>query len=151
MYIRPARCTPTDTSQNHCASQNHSVFTAMPQGSSTGQEIIHCAFTNCNRPTQSREDAMWLSIVVSKSHLILPVCNGRELQDRREEQPSSRNKVWMLHLYRFCWFGQHCCCEAPGQQQALGSAHSRPPSKASICQTGKRVWQFCSKQTTLAR
>ncbi len=54
---------------------------------------------NYNRLVQGREGAMWLSIVVLKSHLILPVCNGRKIQDRREEQLSSRNKVWMLNLY----------------------------------------------------
>ena len=39
------------------------------------------------------------ALLYRKSHLILPVCNGRKLQDRREEQLSSRNKVWMLYLY----------------------------------------------------
>ena len=39
------------------------------------------------------------ALLCRKSHLILPVCNGRKLQDRREEQLSNRNKVWMLYLY----------------------------------------------------
>jgi len=54
---------------------------------------------NYNRLVQGREDAMWLSFVVLKSHLILPVCNWRKIQGRREEQLSSSNKVWMLNLY----------------------------------------------------
>jgi len=60
---------------------------------------LYSAVINYNRLVQGREGAMWLSIVVLKSHLILPVCNGRKIQDRREEQLSSRNKVWMLNLY----------------------------------------------------